>query len=1015
MADATLGTAVLRTRLDTAGLKTGLNQARSETTKATGDMTGAIRGIGAAFGAIAASAGVRSYVSFLSSSANLAHQADAAHRLYEKSLQRTNQSTEQGAQLVRRLAERFGVANSVIEESATLMLRQGASLDDVERALTAAGASAAAAGFDISTAFNNVSTAVATGRSELLETSGIVANLGPVAQQYAKSVGKTVEELTQQELIQARVNAIYRETASEIEDVDEILQGLPLAQARVTQGWRDFREDVGGIAQEVIVPLTNGLGAVLGYVNDLPEPVKRAGIAMAGAAIGATALATGIVAIKAGLQGLSAAGLLSFGPAGWIVLGATAVAGLVAVLTGRPDSLDKAIEKANQALAGGDSGTLTGALDEVITQVDGPVKRVFQELRGEIVETGDVGVAQAQRIANALSLIDELRKAQQRVERATANVQVATSAARSLRESGTAVDPTGDVLFDVDRELTRIQDQLVAMGESILVPFVRFNEELGRFENTAPADVLASVLDPEGVQDVIDSAGQAVAGAMTGTAGLVNEARAELSEAQAQLDAVLARINAPPGGAPTPTPDPTPTPSPGAGPAGTQADPVVVTFADPPITLPDDPTRLPPPGMGRFPEDEDAQAIADAERRARREGLQTELEINAELQRQAAAIRADTNQAIADRAAENEAFNDRLGELAEQMTARADRGDGGLVRQNLMTQLQINADLQAQAAAIRADTQQAMADRRAEQRAFGDRAGALSLQLGARTARGDGGLSLALAQREAAQTIAAFEESERRRAQAIRFSGEAVDAYTAQLQLQTRAIELAAEKGITLTQALQQLNAERDLETQKVLRATDLMRTRESGGVFSRDNPNFLRDSGQAARDRTQQAADRFAETVVDAGFRMGDAAIQAIRDGDIGGILRAGFSGAASIAGNITGLSPIPFLGGAINPAMLIAGGIGLFGTLIGALLGGGRDDSARAAAEQRRVGNVPAININFSVQQTNTYNGAPSDPANEQAFRRQADALFESIYRRHLGPRLDRIEQRLGIAGAA
>src|SRR5690606_545629 len=142
------------------------------------------------------------------------------------------------------------------------------------------------AGFDIATGFNNVATAVATGRSELLETSGIVANLGPVAQAYARSVGKTVEELTQQELIQARVNAIYRETASEIEDVDDILRGLPRSQAAVTREWRTFREDVGRIAQEVIVPLTNGLGNVLGYMNSLPEPVKRAGTAMTGAALG---------------------------------------------------------------------------------------------------------------------------------------------------------------------------------------------------------------------------------------------------------------------------------------------------------------------------------------------------------------------------------------------------------------------------------------------------------------------------------------------------------------------------------------------------------------------------------------------------------------------------------------------------------------------------------------------------------------------------------------------------------
>src|SRR5690606_39511293 len=97
------------------------------------------------------------------------------------------------------------------------------------------------------------------------------------------------------------------------------------------------------------------------------------------------------------------------------------------------------------------------------------------------------------------------------------------------------------------------------------------------------------------------------------------------------------------------------------------------------------------------------------------------------------------------------------------------------------------------------------------------------------------------------------------------------------------------------------------------------------------------------------------------------------------------------------------------------LAGGLGVLGTLVGALFGGGRGREAdRAAAEARRVGNVPAIELHFTVNQTNTYNGAPSQPEIEQAFRRQANVLFEELYRRHLGPRLDRIEQRLGIAGA-
>jgi hypothetical protein len=97
-----------------------------------------------------------------------------------------------------------------------------------------------------------------------------------------------------------------------------------------------------------------------------------------------------------------------------------------------------------------------------------------------------------------------------------------------------------------------------------------------------------------------------------------------------------------------------------------------------------------------------------------------------------------------------------------------------------------------------------------------------------------------------------------------------------------------------------------------------------------------------------------------------------------------------------------------------LIGAGAGLLGGIINLFSGGGQSDADRAAAESRRVGNVPSIELVFNVTQTNYYQGGPTQPEVEQAFRRQATVLWEELYRRNLGPRLDRIEQRLGIAGA-
>lgn len=360
------GRYVVKTGLDTSGIKTGFTEIKNEAGKTATEISRSLEtgvtksnlksslvreageagkqggnalvsSFGSALAALGAGQVTRQYLGFLSESAQLAQNAASSNALFEKSLQRNNIALLDGNTLVKELSERFGVAESVIESSATTLLRQGASLNDISMTLTAAGASAAAAGTDISTAFENVSVAVATGRSELLESSGIIANLGPVAQDYAKSIGKTVEQLTQQELIQARVNAIYKESRSEIEDLDTVLSGLPASQAAVKQEWTEFRENVGGIAKEVIVPLNNALATGLKLINDLPQPVKTFGVAGATAATGVTALGLGVVSVttaigvlRPALAGLGVqwatlrATMLPFlGPAG-ILLGAAA-------------------------------------------------------------------------------------------------------------------------------------------------------------------------------------------------------------------------------------------------------------------------------------------------------------------------------------------------------------------------------------------------------------------------------------------------------------------------------------------------------------------------------------------------------------------------------------------------------------------------------------------------------------------------------------------------------------------
>ena len=268
----TLETLIVKLEADVSGLRRELNQAVDNAQRQTDRLDKSFTNVGNTIRNVFALGGTlyaaQGFIRGLGALASEAQRAENAVLVFNKQLQRSNIDIERANTVVQGLSDRFGVLPSVVQEATTLILRAGGSLEDVEKALTAAGASAAAAGTDITRAFENVSVAVATGRSELLETSGIVANLGPAQQRYAQSVGKTVEQLTEQELIQARVNAIFEESKSEIEDVDELLSGLSGSSARLNTALAELRVEFG---ENILPAVTELVGAFASLVDTLGD------------------------------------------------------------------------------------------------------------------------------------------------------------------------------------------------------------------------------------------------------------------------------------------------------------------------------------------------------------------------------------------------------------------------------------------------------------------------------------------------------------------------------------------------------------------------------------------------------------------------------------------------------------------------------------------------------------------------------------------------------------------------
>ncbi len=255
-----LGTAILHVAVDLAGLRTGLRSAHADAENTFGRMNRLAGGLAAILGGALVTGGVKALADGMTDLARRAEVAEHAARAYGNAVERFGQDTSQADALVKRLSERFGVNASVVQQAATTLLRAGGSLGDVERALTAAGASAVAATTDISKAFDNVSVAVATGRSELLESAGLVTNLGPLYADYARSVGKSAEALTDAERVQVAANALYHEARFEIEEVDASLSGLTAAQNRSAAANERIAQALGRAVKPAVLESTNLIG-----------------------------------------------------------------------------------------------------------------------------------------------------------------------------------------------------------------------------------------------------------------------------------------------------------------------------------------------------------------------------------------------------------------------------------------------------------------------------------------------------------------------------------------------------------------------------------------------------------------------------------------------------------------------------------------------------------------------------------------------------------------------------------
>lgn len=225
-----------------------------------------------------------------------------------------------------------GITLQATRSSMSMMMQAQIDLAHGARLARIAQDAAVIANIDSSEAFSTLTRAILTGRVALARTMGLQVQFGNAQKRMADDIGKTVEELTEQEIIQARTNEVFKQAAT--------IQGA-YASAMTTAGKKMLSlnrhiEESRRILGEAFTPmLADAVDAVTNLLKSfeaLGAPQQRAiaasigvGVAFAGVAGAALTIVAILPSVTAGLGILGIAAGTALLPISLIALAIGAV------------------------------------------------------------------------------------------------------------------------------------------------------------------------------------------------------------------------------------------------------------------------------------------------------------------------------------------------------------------------------------------------------------------------------------------------------------------------------------------------------------------------------------------------------------------------------------------------------------------------------------------------------------------------------------------------------------------
>lgn len=300
------GSIIIDTRIDTSGMNAGALNVE----KSFSGLAGKIKKIGIAIGAAFA---VKQIVSFGVESSKAARQAADSMQGLQSILEGQGRSFSEAKSFI----DEYISDGLIPATNATTAYKNLASrgYDDsqirqVLVALKDASAYGRQASYSMGEAVQSATEGLKNENSVLVDNAGVTKNVAKMWEDYAKSIGTTTNNLTQQQKIQAEVTGILAETKFQTGDAAKVAGTLSGQLQQLSFNFNNLKVAVGNIVNpfvKVFLPVINtAINAVTKFANRIASVVNSFfGTSMNGFEETSSNIATGLENAATGADALT--------------------------------------------------------------------------------------------------------------------------------------------------------------------------------------------------------------------------------------------------------------------------------------------------------------------------------------------------------------------------------------------------------------------------------------------------------------------------------------------------------------------------------------------------------------------------------------------------------------------------------------------------------------------------------------------------------------------------------------